>query len=321
MKLDLKNNKILTELEMNARIPHSELGKKVRCSKQVIKYRIEELESEDTIQGYNAIIDLSKLGDTIYVIYLKLIKMSTQKEKTWMEEVQKHPNVLAVGKNAGYWDLTVVIRCKNNHELGTIQDKIMFGKSTNIKDKLITSEIESTYLNMDLFSKSQGKAFSTNDKIERIEIDKIDHVILNKLSDNCRITLLDLSEKVKLSPNAVKGRIKNLEKKKIIIGYKTKINYNKFGYLHFRVFLHLNKFDNERYMEITSFLKNKGNIESVSKYIGYANMDFRCYSKSIEDFYKLMSEIKDKFLDNVIEIDSMPIFAWKKISYYSLVDK
>ena len=75
MELDLKDKKILTELEMNARIPHSELGKRIGLSKQVIKYRIEKLEKGKYIQGYNALIDLERLGETIYVVYLKLIKL------------------------------------------------------------------------------------------------------------------------------------------------------------------------------------------------------------------------------------------------------
>lgn len=119
-----------------------------------------------------------------------------------------------------------------------------------------------------------------------------------------------------MSPKGVKNKIKNLEKKKIIIGYKTKLNYEKLGYLHFRVFLHLNKFTPELYDKIKSFLKSKGNVESISRYIGYADIDFRCYAKNLLELYELISSIKDKFLQNIISIDSMPIFDWEKINYW-----
>jgi hypothetical protein len=97
---------------------------------------------------------------------------------------------------------------------------------------------------------------------------------------------------------------------------KAKINYEVLGYLHFRVFLHLSKLDEEVYSKIKSFLKARGNIESVSKYMGYADIDFRCYSKSIIELYNLISEVKDKFLTKIIEVNSMPIFSWSKIEYY-----
>jgi Lrp/AsnC family transcriptional regulator, leucine-responsive regulatory protein len=316
MELDLKDRKILAELEMNARITHAELGKVVGLSKQVVKYRIERLEKENLIQGYNAIVDLSKLGEVIYVIYLKLIKISSVQEKVWMKAIEKNTNVLGVGKNAGHWDMTFAIRCKNNQELDKIFKEISSGKSDRIKEKLITGEIESVYINLGLLHKGKKVEFETSEAQENIFIDETDKKIINYLSNNCRISLLDLSEKLGLSPNGAKNRIKQLEIKKIIIGYKTKINYEKIGYLHFRVFLHLNKFNKELYNKIKSFLKSKENVESVSRYIGYADVDFRCYSKNIVELYQFISDIKDKFLQEIIEVNSMPIFSWEKIIYY-----
>ena len=104
VKLDLKDRKILSELDMNARITHSILAKKLGLSKQVVKYRIEKLEKDNVIQGYNALVDLNKLNFTIYLIYLKIIKLSSDKEKNWMEEISKNESVVAVGKNAGKWE-------------------------------------------------------------------------------------------------------------------------------------------------------------------------------------------------------------------------
>jgi Lrp/AsnC family leucine-responsive transcriptional regulator len=317
MELDLKDRKILRELDINARISHSQLAKKVRLSKQVVKYRIEKLESLNIIQGYNAIVDISRLGETIYVVYLKLVQLSSLKEREWIAKIEKHPHVLAVGKNAGQWDLTVVIRGRNNQELDKVLKKIILDKSENIKEKLITSEIESTYFAMNIIHKEKSSEISTSTDQYLEEIDKKDNKLINFLSANCRTSLIDLAGKLNMSANGIKNKIKNLENKKIIICYKTKINYEQLGYLHFRVFLHLAKFTPELYENIKSFLESKGNVESVSRYLGYADIDFRCYSLSLEDLYKLISEIKDNFLQNIIEVDSMPIFSWKSINYYS----
>jgi Lrp/AsnC family transcriptional regulator, leucine-responsive regulatory protein len=317
MNLDLKDRKILRELDLNGRIQHSELAKKVRLSKQVIKYRIEKLEKENIIQGYNALIDISKLGQTIYVVYLKLIQISSAKEKEWIDKIEKHRNVLAVGKNAGQWDLTIALRCQNNQELDFILKEIISNKSENIKEKLITSEIEATYFSMNIIHKEKIQETSTQ-KIQNIEkLDKEDGQIISILSKNCRTSLLEISEKIKMSPNGVKNRIKNLEKKKIIVGYKTKINYEKLGYLHFRVFLHLSRYTDEFYNNIKVFLSQRGNVESISRNIGYADIDFRCYSKDILELYNLISELKDNFLQNIIGIDSVPIFKWEAINYFS----
>ena len=317
IRLDLRDKKILSELEMNARVSHSFLAKKLQTSKQVIKYRIEKLEKEGIIQGYNAIVDLTKLGQTIYIIYLKLFRLSSTKEHEWIKQIESSANVLGVGKNTGKWDLTIALRAKNNQELDSILKEIFAGKGENIKEKLITSEIESTYFSTSIIHKGNNKEVTTSSINENLKIDKKDEKIINSLSDNCQISLLDLAEKVAMSPNGVKNKINNLEKDKIILGYKTKINYEKLGYLHFRVFLHLDNFSKVLYNKIISSLRIKGNVESVSRYLGYADVDFRCYSKSLEELYQLISGLKDAFLNDIIDVDSMPIFRWEKIRYYS----
>lgn len=316
IKLDLKDKKILAEIEMNARISHSVLAKKVGLSKQVVKYRIEKLEENKIIEGYNALVDLNKLGYTIYLIYLKLFKISSEKEKSWVKEMTKNENVMAIGKNAGHWDMSILLKCQSNQELDETFKKIINGKADKIKEKLITSEIESTYFNLKLLHKILSVTRNTSSKQENIKIDDEDSELLKFLSDNCTMNLVDLATKLRMSANGVKNRIKNLEKKGIIMGYKTKINYEKLGFLHFRVFIHVNKFSNELYKKMKAFLNSKGNIESVSRYMGYADLDFRCYSQSLIELYNLISEIKDQFVQDIIEIDSMPIFNWEKITYF-----
>ena len=212
--------------------------------------------------------------------------------------------------------MTIVIRCKNNLELDTILKKILSGKQDRIKKKLITSEIESVYFTSKLLSDLEGNQAQTK-KGEKVFLEEIDQKIIYELSKNCRISLVDLASKLKMSANGIKNRIRILEKKEMIIGYKTKINYQKLGFLHFRVFIHLNKFSEELYSKIKQFLKNKGSVESVSRYLGYADVDFRCHNKNIVELYQLISDLKDNFLDEVISIDSMIIFNWEAINYYS----
>lgn len=313
--LDVKDKKLLAGLEMDARATHTSLAKKLNISKQAITYRIEKLEKEGIIQGYNAIIDLNKLGQTIYVIYLKLIRMNSSMEKLWINEFEKNESVIAVGKNAGSWDVTIVIRAKNNQELDEILKKIISNKSDKIKEKLITSEIESTYFNMNIIEKTKLVQFSTSAIQEKLRLDEKDEKLLTLLAENCRSTLVELAGKLNMSANGVKNKIQQLEKKKIIIGYKTKINYEKLGFLQFRVFLHLKSLTKENYEIIKKFLTTQGNVESVSRYVGYADVDFRCYTKNIFELYSLIFLIKDKFLQKIIEVNSVPVFGWEKIEY------
>lgn len=315
-KITKKDERILQQLEMNARMPITQLAKAIQQSKQLVKYRLDNLEKQNIIQGYNAIIDINKLNKTIYVIYLKLIKISSTKEKEWIKQLNKNQHIIATGKNAGHWDLTLVVLAQDNLELNKILNKILKSNQDKIKQKIITTELESTYLSLGIIHEKTSKEFKTINEKQKTKLDEKDNKLLLELAKNCRTSLVDLALKLKMSPNGVKNKIKNLEKNKIIIGYKTKINYEKLGYIHFRVFINLNKSTEQINQKIKNYLKPKNQIESISTYLGYADIDFRCYAKNILEFYKLIAEIKDKFVQEILEINSIINFSWHEINYY-----
>jgi Lrp/AsnC family leucine-responsive transcriptional regulator len=315
IKLDLKDRKILVEIEMNARISHASLAKKIGLSKQVIKYRIQRLEKEKIIQGYFAIIDVAKLGITPYIIYLQLDNLSSKEEEKWLEELEKNPLVNAVGKNLGDWDLTLVVSGKSVSEIDKKFRKITQGKTNKIKKKIITGQIESTYFTSKLLHNNQGKQ-ATTDGSSEVNINEKDEKIIEILAKNGRENLIKIAEKLNMSANGIKERIKRLEKEKLIVAYKTKINYEKLGFLHFRVFLNLKNMNHEFYQRWITFLKNKGIAESTGRFWGYADIDFRIHLKTMHEFYELKKEIKEKFSDNIVSIESMIIVEWESINYF-----
>lgn len=61
-------------------------------------------------------------------------------------------------------------------------------------------------------------------------MDDIDRSILNELKANSRMTVSDISKKVKLSVPAVTERIRKMDESGLIEGYSVKINRAKSGY-------------------------------------------------------------------------------------------
>ncbi len=69
-KLDLKDRKILYELDFNCRQTCSQIGKKVGLSSEVVNYRINKLEEEKIITQYQVALDLDKIGIIQFKILL-----------------------------------------------------------------------------------------------------------------------------------------------------------------------------------------------------------------------------------------------------------
>jgi DNA-binding Lrp family transcriptional regulator len=67
MKLDRIDIKILYELQKNGRITNVELAELVHLSPSPCLMRVKKLQSEGYIDGYSALINTAKLGQTITV--------------------------------------------------------------------------------------------------------------------------------------------------------------------------------------------------------------------------------------------------------------
>ncbi|WBU52787.1 Lrp/AsnC family transcriptional regulator [Paracoccus sp. SCSIO 75233] len=78
-ELDSTNRKILAELVANARIPISELARKVGLSKTPVAARIRQMEEMGLIQGYRAILSPLQLGLT-HVTYMEVRLSDTRKK-------------------------------------------------------------------------------------------------------------------------------------------------------------------------------------------------------------------------------------------------
>ena len=78
VKLDLKDKKILYELDKNSRASLKEISKKTRVSKEVVFHRINRLIEEDVIIKFLTVPATYRLGLTGYKVYLRLINTSKE---------------------------------------------------------------------------------------------------------------------------------------------------------------------------------------------------------------------------------------------------
>ena len=107
VKLDKKDKKILSILKQNARMPTSEISKKVGLSREVTAYRIKRLEQEEVITKYYTIINPAKIGYRVYWILVSLWNLTKKREKEFQKHLYELPYVVYFNKPAGRWDYII----------------------------------------------------------------------------------------------------------------------------------------------------------------------------------------------------------------------
>ena len=225
--MDKIDKKILKELLENSRLPLSQIGKRVRLSRENVYYRIQNLIKQGIIRDFVASIDYTSLGFQQFVAFIEFDKIDKEKESQIIEYLKKEKSVSWIGVLSGNWSFTFDIFVKSNFELNDFIGKFFNSFEQNIGDYIILNLQESNYF----FNKIIDEIISipsTKGK-ENVKVDAIDLKILKKLNEDAKITYVDLSHDLNLSANAIKKRIQNLEKNKIILGYSISINHKHFG--------------------------------------------------------------------------------------------
>lgn len=305
-ELDIIDRKIIDRMFFNARISLSSLAKKLRISKQVVKYRIDQLMKKDIIQGFFAEINPSKIGSLIYMVYFNFQRMIPSKQKQFIEHLSKQKCIgLNVSLN-GRWEHCMGILAESIIHFKKYYDEIMKDYEIYIKEKSMMIGLDFHYLKpRPIILTHDNYGWIIKAGFAREAIDGIDIAILSKLAENGRISLIDIAKGIKLTPNAVKQRIKNLEKKGIIIGYRAIVNYTKLGFLHYRIFLHLENANQNKLNGLMEFLKQQKSIISMSQTIGFCDLEFRALISHISEFFDLIEKIRNNFPEIIKGYDSI----------------
>ena len=88
-KLDLKDRKLLYELETDCRQSFSEIGKKIKLSKNSVAYRIANLEKEGILKYFRTVVDAGKLGYMTLNLYINLQNTTPKIEEEIIDFLKK----------------------------------------------------------------------------------------------------------------------------------------------------------------------------------------------------------------------------------------
>ena len=312
-ELDVIDRKIIDNMFFNARISLSSLAKKLRISKQVAKYRIDQLMKKDIIQGFFAEINPSKMGLLIYTVYFNFQRLTPIKQKQLIEHLSKQKSIgLNVSLN-GKWEHCIGIWAESIIHFKKYYDEVMKDYEMHIKEKSLMIGLDFHYFKPKLITlANDNQEWAIKAGLAKESIDEIDTAILNKLAENGRAGLVEIAKEIQLTPNAIKQRIKNLENKGLIVGYRAIINYTKLGFLHYRIFLHLENASQAKINGLMEFLKQQKNIISMSQTVGFCDLEFRALIGSINEFFKLIEIIKNNFPDIIKGYDSIIYYEFYK---------
>ncbi|RLE38531.1 hypothetical protein DRJ17_03760 [Candidatus Woesearchaeota archaeon] len=296
LELDKLDRDILYELSYNCRQPDSIIAKKLRKSKQVIRYRIRRLERDGIISAYNALIDFRVLGFSSIRIYFKLRNIDPTKEQEMYNEMRKNDLFLWTVNLEDDVDIAFYVWVKEIDKFYEKWEEFFLKYRKYIHRQEIYLSINMIHYPMKIFKKPGFvEVWDVGKNKNRVKIDKTDLAILKILSRYANKSIVEIARDVGISAKLAAYRIKQLEKKEIILAYNAIIDEKRIGYKMYKVDFYL--FDHSKLTEMYEFARQHPNIKNLMKTIGGPDYEIEVLVKNVEELRNIINEIRSKFSD------------------------
>jgi DNA-binding Lrp family transcriptional regulator len=309
MKLDLKDKKILFELDKNSRISLTGLAKKLKTSKEVIHYRLNNLIRKKVILKFHTVPASYRLGITAYKVYLRLHDVSGKKYQELISFLNRKKDVFWIGETKGRWDLIFGIWAKDNEDFFKIHDKVLDKFSKYIQEKELSISRENLQYNRRWMFNDKSKIieFNFGEKEGKIKLDEDNIIILDELVKNSRVKIIELAEKTKLSVDAISYRIRNMERDGVIKGYKCLLNPSRIGFETCKAFVFFKNITHEKRNEFINYCKSLDNTINIVTTFAPWDIEIMFETEDYGAFFEVMDNVKDKFGEIVKYYESVLI--------------
>ena len=318
MNLDAKDRRILYELGKGCRRPLGEIAKAVGVSKQALHYRINRLAANGVITAFIATIDFSKLGYVNHEAWLQLKLLTKEKKAAFLAHLVNHENVRLVAECGGKFDLLVGILAENTFQFNSIFNGILrkFPGVVKSYSFSISSEFYAYPRTYFLEKEERKKPHAITSEPKRIALDKTGLKLLALLSNDARMSTVELAAKAEVTAATVRAKMKRLEKEGVITGYTIVLQHSAFGYENYEILVGLHDMDEKKERELEEFCRSNQYSTYLLKCIGKWDIDIGFDVRDSTHFQEILTDFRDRFGDIIEAYEFVSILNWNKFTYY-----
>jgi len=320
--LSIKDRRILKELFENGRLPFSVVAKRAGVSKEVVNYRVKRLLDTGILIGFNTVIDVNRLGWQIYFINIRLRNIDDAIEEEIIKYLINHPNVAQVLKCIGNYDLVIKVFVRDYAHANKLMKNIEPKFIAHIDEYTIDFvgnefPVPVSFLYEPL-KIDDGKSIAEKGTAP-VSVTQTDLQILKALSNNARLPIADIAEKIKISPELARHHLKKLEKNKVILKYRpsARSESKKFvGYSWYMVMLKLNETNESLDKRLRNYIVNNPNMTYLYKCMGQHDIMFEIRLKTSDEFNHVLMAIRS-ILKNYLKAHELSIILKEhKYTYF-----
>lgn len=292
--IDTKDKKILHQLLLDCRQTNTQIAKKCGLSREVVSYRIKNLEDAGVILGYTTDINYNNLGYFAYSIALSLKNIDAQK----LDLLKRRNKIVYMQSCIGKYDLTLTLLLKNTNELANEYDFIL----SLLSDEILEIETDVFIGDIDFSANIFEKSSLEYNFLQKSKIDlsESETKLLQELVKHSRKSVIELSNVIESSVPTITKSIKKLKKENVILSNRVLLNFENLNLAKYTLLLSINPKLEKKLVE---YCRSKNNIWDIGKYSGKYNYVIEIFAENNFQFEDIVNDIKDFFSNDMFRTD------------------
>jgi DNA-binding Lrp family transcriptional regulator len=311
--LDKKDVHLLMELDKNSRASLSELGSKVHLSKSNVLYRIQRLKDRGIIRSFYTIINIGKLGLMTFMLYLDFQNATPEQEEEILSFLVSQKIVARLTRSEGAYDVVVNVTCANISQLHDLWDDLFMKFGNYITNRKLTITSSATTYSRAYFTGVRNDhqlTFITAP--QSIALDDLDLAIINELIPDARKSVVSIATRCNVTALTVLRHMRELERKGVIVGYRTKFDLTSLGIHKYKLYFILHNHLPAQTRALALYIQEHPNIIYLVQSVGGEDVEIELEVRDAAALRAIIVDIKSHFAPIIREHFSMELHTKRK---------
>jgi len=312
------NQELLFLCSENAREKLRDTAKQLKKSNQRLKYNLRIMEKECLLRLPYTIFDYSYLGLLLFRVYYKGAYISEKDKKDILEKLSENPYIIAMYELGGIFDFVIEFATPNpsrfHKELKNIASLIPTLNNYEITLNVVTHLYPRRYLSKNKIPNAPDEIIIGGDRTPQALMPQ-EMLVMKQLLLQPKIRYSALAKQTNLNIKTAKKIIKDLEKKKIIKGYKYLPDMSKIGVYQYRLFLMLHNLSNERDKALREYLSQAKEIVQIHKTVGDWDLEVDIEAQDQKKIRQFIISLRENFKDIIEGFNNIEVYHYYKKAY------
>ena len=217
----------------------------------------------------------------------------------------------------GRWDAVALLYAPSPLAFDRALAQLLELCSPHVNEYTFTQLLRAEHIGYRIVEQKDRRSVRQSEKSAALHLDEVDKKILLELSQNARMSVVELAEKIPAPLHVAHYHLKTMQKRHIIEAFKPKIDIGKLGYQLHLLLVQFAPINEARKKQCIEFCRAHPSVYYVTNTIGNYNLMLDIHVRSTEEFRKVLWELKKEFSDVMSVYESLIIFDEYKIDYFT----